>query len=40
MKYEKPEMEIVELIKQSVIITSPGEGGTATEGDGPGVDWT
>lgn len=37
MKYEKPEMEIVELGNQSVIITSLNQGGTSTEGGG--VDW-
>lgn len=39
MKYEKPEMEIVELGKKSIVITSLNQGGTSGEGGGSGVDW-
>ena len=40
MKYENPEIEIVELRDTDIIITSLGDGGTSTESpDGPSVGW-
>ena len=40
MKYENPEIEIVELSKTDIIITSLGDGGTSTETPGgPSVGW-
>lgn len=37
MIYEKPEMEVMELEEKSIVCVS--QGGTATEGDEPEVDW-
>ena len=39
MKYEKPKMELVQLEKQCIVITSLGQGGTAIEGEEPGDDF-
>ena len=40
MKYEIPEMEVVEVRETNIITTSLGDGGTSTESpDGPSVGW-
>ena len=39
MKYEKPEMEIMELEMKCIVFTSVGQGGTAIEGEEPGDDF-
>ena len=39
MKYERPDMSVVELDENSVIFTSLDQGGTSGEGDGDGIDW-
>lgn len=39
MKYENPGMEIEEFDNQGIVVTSLGQGGTAQEGNEPGVDF-